>query len=349
MRLKIAFLALAALSPVAACSDAGDPAADSTDTGIDTSGDTSGSDADGDVTRPDTGGGEDSGADGGGGEDTGTDGGPSDTGTDDTGSDDTGTGDGGTDTADDAGDGSGSYVCGSDPFFSGQIFGTEVPNGGAPFFIASASEIEYPDANLAAVAAVYPAEDPDAPIVLDTPIAITGATVVATNYTNDAAVPPSQSTFWVADSSGVHEVRLDFSSADNVAPFQIRVGHIIDFNVTAVSSYFGAGQIAAADGWNLQSTDNAVYVLERSATPITADDITRIIRVEGEITGGGSGCGGSSLCWDLSYAGDQTITFRSASTFVALGQCVTFVGPVSQFDGAPQLNVSNFGWSWTPR
>jgi hypothetical protein len=249
-------------------------------------------------------------------------------------------------TADTAGDTADAYVCGSAPAFSGQIFGNDAPSGGVPLFVNSRSEFTYGDANLDEVISQFPTVDGD-PIILPTPVVITGAVVVATSYINSAAVPPSQSNFWVADSNGTVEVRLDFTNAANVPVTQIRVGHKLNFTVTAVDCYFGSGQVQAANSWDLVEADTGVHVLERTTTALTAEDIGEVIRVEGTLTGGGAACGGSSKCYDLTYANGQVALYRSASTFLSIGQCVTFVGPLGQFDGEPQINVANFDWSWT--
>lgn len=249
-------------------------------------------------------------------------------------------------SADTSGDTADAYVCGSAPAFSGQIFGSDAPSGGVPLFVNSRSEFTYGDANLDEVISQFPSVDGD-PIILPTPVVITGAVVVATSYMNTAAVPPSQSNFWVADANGTVEVRLDYTNAANVPVTQIRVGHKLNFIVTAVDSYFGSGQVQAANSWVLVEADTGVHVLERTATALTADDIGEIVRVEGTLTGGGAGCGGTSKCYDLTYANGQVAAYRSASTFLSIGQCVTFVGPLGQFSGAPQINVANFDWSWT--
>ena len=249
-------------------------------------------------------------------------------------------------TVDTSGDTADAYVCGSAPAFSGQIFGSDAPSGGVPLFVNSRSEFTYGDANLDEVISQFPTVDGD-PIILPTPVVITGAIVVATSYMNTAAVPPSQSNFWVADANGTVEVRLDYTNAANVPVTQIRVGHKLNFIVTAVDSYFGSGQIQAANSWELVEADTGVHVLERTATALTADDIGEIVRVEGTLTGGGAACGGTSKCYDLTYANGQVVPYRSASTFLSVGQCVTFVGPLGQFSGAPQINVANFDWSWT--
>ena len=262
----------------------------------------------------------------------------------DTGADDTAIAD--TSAEDTSGDTADAYVCGSAPAFSGQIFGAEAPSGGVPLFVNSRSEFTYGDAHLDEVISQFPTVDGD-PTILPTPVVIAGAVVVATSYMNTAAVPPSQSNFWVADSNGTVEVRLDFTNAANVPVTQIRVGHKLNFIVTALDSYFGSGQVQAAASWELVEADTGVNVLERTTTALTADDIGEIVRVEGTLTRDNGACGGISRCYGLAYANGQVVPYRSASTFLTIGQCVTFVGPLSQFSGEPQINVANLSWATT--
>ena len=175
-------------------------------------------------------------------------------------------------------------------------------------------------------------------------IPVVGAVVVATSYLSSAAVPASQSNFWVADRFGSIEVRLDFTNAANVPPFPIQVGQRINFTVSAVNSYQGMGQIQAASNWTLVGTGAGVHLLERTNSLITSADLSELVRVEGTISGGGAACGGTSKCFDLTYGFGNIVTLRTASTAAAIGQCVTFVGPVRQFAGSLQLDAINFDW-----
>jgi hypothetical protein len=236
-------------------------------------------------------------------------------------------------------------VCGADPSFTGQVGAIDPPGGGVAVFVTRRNEAGYPDANLDAVQAVLPLVDPASPVELAVPVDVFSATVVATSYRNTSAVPPSQSNFWVADANQTIEVRLDYTSAANVPPFEVRVGQQISFSVLAVDAYFGAGQIQAASNWQLDADTVPVYVLERTYTPVTLDDVGELVRVEGRISGGGAACGGASRCWDLSYAGGSLLTLRSASTLLAPGQCVSFVGVLSSFGGVAQANSPNFDWT----
>ena len=235
------------------------------------------------------------------------------------------------------------YICGSAPTYTGQVGGLFAPAGGNPLPVLSRSAFTYGNANLSNVALQFPVVD-GVIATLDAPISVIGAVVVATSYLSSAAVPASQSNFWVADRFGSIEVRLDFTNAANVPPFPIQVGQRLNFTVSAVNSYQGMGQIQAASNWTLVSSGAGVHLLERSNSLVTSADLSELVRVEGTITGGGAACGGTSRCFDLSYGTGNIVTLRTASTAAAIGQCVTFVGPVRQFAGSLQLDAINFDW-----
>ena len=258
---------------------------------------------------------------------------PTDTGTVDTTPTDTGT----VDTPPPA------YVCGSDPTYTGQVGGLFAPAGGTPLPVLSRSAFTYGNANLSNVALQFPVMD-GVIATLDAPISVIGAVVVATSYLSSAAVPASQSNFWVADRFGSMEVRLDFTNPANVPPFPIQVGQRLNFTVSAVNSYQGMGQIQAASNWTLVSSGAGVHLLERSNSTVAFADLSELVRVEGIISGGGAACGGTSKCFDLTYGSGNIVTLRTASTAAAIGQCVTFVGPVRQFAGSLQLDAINFDW-----
>jgi hypothetical protein len=258
---------------------------------------------------------------------------PTDTGTVDTTPTDTGT----VDTTPPA------YVCGSDPTYTGQVGGLFAPAGCTPLPVRSRASFTYSNANLSNVALQFPVVD-GVIATLDAPIAVSGAVVVATSFLTEASVPPSQSNFWVADRFGSIEVRLDFTNAANVPPFPIQVGQRLNFTVSAVNSYQGIGQIQAASNWTLVGTGAGVHLLERTNSLVTAADLSELVRVEGIISGGGAACGGTSKCFDLTYGFGSIVTLRTASTATAIGQCVTFVGPVRQFAGSLQLDAINFDW-----
>jgi hypothetical protein len=235
------------------------------------------------------------------------------------------------------------YLCGSDPTYTGQVGADLIPGGGTPLPVLSRAGFTYGNANLSAVALQFPVVD-GVTSTLSAPIPVVGAVVVATSYLSSASVPASQSNFWIADRFGSIEVRLDYTNAANVPPFPIQVGQRINFTVSAVNRYQGIGQIQAASNWTLVGTGAGVHLLERTNSLVTAADLSELVRVEGIISGGGAACGGTSKCFDLTYGFGNIVTLRTASTATAIGQCVTFVGPVRQFAGSLQLDAINFDW-----
>lgn len=235
------------------------------------------------------------------------------------------------------------YVCGSAPSYTGQVGATEAPGGGTPLAVLSRAGFTYGNANLSSVALQFPAVD-GVTSTLSASIPVVGAVVVATSYLSAGAVPASQSNFWIADRFGSIEVRLDYTNAANVPPFPIQVGQRLNFTVSAVNRYQGIGQIQAASNWTLVGTGAGVHLLERTNGLVTSADLSELVRVEGIISGGGAACGGTSKCFDLTYGFGNIVTLRTASTAAAIGQCVTFVGPVRQFAGSLQLDAINFDW-----
>jgi len=248
----------------------------------------------------------------------------------------------------------GEFVCGEDEFFSGQVFGERTPNGGAPVFITNASEIDYPDGGLGALLEAAPsgAVDDRDPVTVD--LVVTDARVIGTDFYSDTvAIPRSQTTFWVADESGTIELRLfrDGLGDDDYPLFDVRVGQRISFRATELSQYFGTKQVTRATDFELLESDDEVFILERTGGNITVDDIGKLVRVTGEVVGGGEGCGGTSLCWDLDYGGDDVIEFRAGNSLrgMEVGVCMTYTGIVGLFSGQPQLNPVNFGWVYIYR
>ncbi|MFT4702865.1 MAG: hypothetical protein ACI81R_000552 [Bradymonadia bacterium] len=237
------------------------------------------------------------------------------------------------------------FPCGDDVIFTGQAFrsGDEPassPNGGIPSFEPYATDY---DSGLAAIDDAIPSGEDPATIELQ----VTGATIVATSYNNDTA-RRAQNTFWVMDGLTMLEVRLDQDDLDAQPPFAVQVGLQIDFTATSVTNYFDTPQLSSATGWAISegSDGNApIYFFEPAeGANITFADWPTNIRVTGTITGGGDGCGGSSLCWDLDYGGTTTLDFRTSSQFIEIGDCITFAGPLGQFQETPQVNTTNFDW-----
>lgn len=133
------------------------------------------------------------------------------------------------------------------------------------------------------------------------------------------------------------------------APLELRVGQRVSFTVTRVSVFGGMPQISAISNVQVNGSNVQVYVREATGQTFTADDWGEMVRVGGQITSTQGLCGGSSTCYDLTHGG-QTITIRSALNNVQVGDCYTFVGPLSSFPGPldlnprMQLDTTNFSW-----
>jgi hypothetical protein len=341
---------LTAVALLCACSDSvEDPAqpAPGPGPGTDAGGVVPGGDTGGGGTDPTTdaggnGNGGDPVADGGGGTDPGTDTGGGGT---DSGGDAGGVTEPGTDAGPPAADGGtppNPATCRIDRNFFGQVEvgNTTEPFGGAPR--STPYDPDYDSGILAvrsAVAAIPTDEFRPQPAELS----IRGATVVATSF-RSANATANRNNFWIADGQGFIEVQLDFRNEQAVLPdFPMRVGHQLDFDVTAVQRSFGRPIIQAGANWEVTEVDQEVYIEDIERT-LTADDVGRVVRLAGFIQNGTTeNCGNNNRCWDLDY-GSGTLTFRSTSTFINDGACITFVGPVSLFSGALQLNTTNFNW-----
>ena len=232
-----------------------------------------------------------------------------------------------------------STECIGDPAFTGQIGGTELPNRGTASFTPYPTDYNAGIENV--ISAIPQMHDETA----DVDIMITNATVIATINRGVGDIPRSNKTFWVADSNGTMEVRLYYPEMPqgDFPVFTISTGQKISFRVTKVQRYYDKGQIQQATDWVLGESNQPVYIWEPNRE-LNSNDIHRLVRVTGRLEGEWTACGGSSRCWSLDYGNGTPAIFRSSSTLVDTGMCVSFVGPASSFEGSPQFNVENFDW-----
>jgi hypothetical protein len=241
----------------------------------------------------------------------------------------------------DGGSGGGLGVCPNEVSFVGQAAGqgADVPDGGNPVF--EAYDAEY-TAGIAEIKMAVPEMHGDE---VEVDLTVTNATVVATNYRSMHDIPQSQTSFWVADADGVIEVRLYHQgiTMEEIAPFAIQVGQRISFRVTQLGRYYAKGQIQRATDWVLGDVDQDVFIWEPDRA-LTEADVHRVIRVTGTLEGEPSGCGGDSRCWSMNYGHGAPGVFRTRSTIVGSGSCVTFVGPLSWYQSDAQFNVDNYAW-----
>ncbi|MFT6400291.1 MAG: hypothetical protein ACJAYU_005062 [Bradymonadia bacterium] len=235
-------------------------------------------------------------------------------------------------------------ACGEGVVFTGQVFvGSDPdpssPNGGAPRF--EPYDAAY-DAGIAALLAAAPADGAD-PVVGEW--TITDATVVATDFNNENT-QRAQRVFFLADANGTISTFFQEEDTDSQPSFSIKVGQRVSGTVTSLGNFGGGSQVSTASGWQLESEGNDVYIRDIGDEALTPADINSVVRVTGTVDGVDQPeCGGSSTCYNMSY-GSQSVILRSASQFLAVGNCVTYVGPVRAFGNNPQLDTVNFDWLW---
>lgn len=264
--------------------------------------------------------------------------------------------------------------------YTGQIGGDD-PNEGGVFTNAEASSTYEADAGLQAVYDFIKGKVDDGTIVEDnedtadvredelvleagSELQVTGAVVTSMRFStgNGTTVQDAQRALYLFPG--------DFPETDiNGDEYTLKVGQKINFKVTAVAAFGGeTPQISGISDIEITGEDIDVFVEDVSGTALAVDDVNRIVRIGGLITGyqngdatsrEDAGCGSISsngaFCFTLSHGPDgaqETITYRTTAPFVDVGSCVTFVGPVSSFPGEfsenanPQLNVNVFDWEF---
>jgi hypothetical protein len=190
------------------------------------------------------------------------------------------------------------------------------------------------------------------PQVFDPPLVVTNATISATHFTGSMGDDMAQKSFWVQDADRGMRFFLG-----TVLPENIQVGQRVSFKVTQANVFDGHPQITAVEDFEIHSSGNEVSYKEITNESITMDDYNGIVRLAGTVGPSSQPCGGSSVCWDLNYGANNTITLRTSSSNVRAGTCLTFIGPVMSFPGPkavggnaprPQLDTINFRWLRTP-
>lgn len=237
--------------------------------------------------------------------------------------------------------------------FYGQIGGTGDAGGGAPTMEA----LDY-DANLQAVYDAVPTtqDDPETEEVDegradDLSIQVNGALVTAT-YANTANFRSGDVRFFLQDQNTALRVYLD-QGEQQTTP--IKVGQRLSFTVTSTRNFGGTPQIAKISDLVVDEEGANVPYTEATGTDLTIEQFDRIVRVFGTIESDNGECGGGNKCFTFNH-GDKSITLRSRSMFLEVGQCHTYVGPVGAFPGpladgnkTIQLDSINFGWMFELR
>nr|MBA2662620.1 hypothetical protein [Lujinxingiaceae bacterium] len=205
------------------------------------------------------------------------------------------------------------------------------------------------NANIAAVRnAILRANELEPPAQQISPaIQITNAIVIATSFRTNLQ-------FWIQDSNSAIQLYLTQPLAIGI---DIAVGQRVSFVATHSTVYSGQPQISSVSNFQVNSYDNPVPYIERTGQDITMNaHYYRNVRVSGQLGQTATACGGSSFCYDLTHgpaSAPKTVVFRSASTSLTPGACVTFLGPVVAFPGPldylsaepiPQLDTILYEW-----
>ncbi len=148
--------------------------------------------------------------------------------------------------------------------------------------------------------------------------------------------------FWIQDAGGAIQFFLDQAPDFGT----VVVGQKISLTVNALLNFNGTPEITQASNWQVVSSENPVYIQDKTGEAIPIEMLGQIVRVTGVITEALGSCGGSSNCYTLTHGG-ETITFRTASAFTEVCDCITFVGPVGQFNGTTQLDAVDFDFDTT--
>ena len=219
----------------------------------------------------------------------------------------------------------------------------------ANFFgsIGSATTTPYSvNSNLSSVLAAVPLTSDDLNTVENegayfpaVPIQVNQAIVTAVGF-------QATRSFWVQDRNTAVEVYLDVDLPSPMLP-----GQIVSFGVSGLLNYEGHPEITGLGGLIVHSSNNPVPYRDVTNRDVVMSDYAYVVKVGGELLPNPVLCGGSKSCYGLEHNGHVS-TLRSASTFLAPGDCVTFVGPVRSFPGphgavgtpAPQLDTISFDW-----
>ena len=185
-------------------------------------------------------------------------------------------------------------------------------------------------ANLLAAAPTTPGEE-----VSGLSLDIEGATVTAVVAFRE------NRQFWIEDAGGAIVFFLPPEGVPDFGP--VAVGQKISLTVNTLFNFNGTPEITGASNWQLDGTDNPVYIADKTGEAIPIGMLGQLVRVTGVITEDLGPCGGSSKCYTLEHGG-ETITLRTAED-AAVCDCLTYVGPVGQFNGTAQLDAVDFDFT----
>lgn len=191
------------------------------------------------------------------------------------------------------------------------------------------------DAGVAAVIAAAPPAGTSVYVDLQ----VTRAVVTNVDF---APVGATALSFWFADGGGHVRTFLTELGMDAGA---IRPGELVSFRVTQLTEYFGALEVTQLADFTVHASGLPVAVADGMGTPLDLPTYeARNVHTYGEITANLGPCGGSHDCFSYQY-GALTVDLRANNALgLLVGDCVEYVGPLDDFGGTPQLNLSNWDW-----
>lgn len=247
-----------------------------------------------------------------------------------------------TDVSGDTGLGFDPSTCEVQNDFTGQIGNSDLTSGGG---VAASDNSVFPeDTNLQTVQTTIDdqIDGEDGTVALSDsgtpdPIEVSGSIVTSVEYAESGR-------FFVQDQNVALYVRSSTEQA-----VDLKVGDAISFTVTEIGKFGGTPQIQGFSDLTVDSSGNEVAIHDVDMDSLSEDRLQQIVRVGGSLTAP-SECG-NALCYDmLNQEGEKIIDFRSF-TFADQedpgyfpGTCLTFVGPLGQFDGDFQIQELNRNW-----
>ena len=258
----------------------------------------------------------------------------------------------------------GNMNCDTLAMYKGQVENTN-PNGGGGGVFATGIGSYAADSGLAQVnakaseavtAMTLDAED-DLVLSGADRIQITGAIITSTSFerrTNNMYTGATRLTFQDQRVGILAFVDFEDVTVDkNGATVVPRVGSRVNFTVSKIKVFAKeTPQIAEIVDFEIVGEGVDVGVQEMTGQDIPMSMFQQLVRVHGTIESAGMPCGGSNNCFQFKH-GDKTTILRigsAANNQPQVGDCATYVGPVSSFPGplgmnpTTQLDAVNFTW-----
>ena len=170
---------------------------------------------------------------------------------------------------------------------------------------------------------------------------VEGAIVTSRGYV-PANPAYNTATFWFEDSGGAMMAFIVDIGQD---PNNLQPGDEVSFRATTVKEYFGTPEVIAITDFQILSSGNPVHVVDAMNGDVLSFDThgLRTIEIWGGLVSGPEDCGAN--CFDFDY-GAGLVTYRTNSSYDVVGDCIHYIGPLSQFNNEPQIDIDDFDWAW---